>query len=92
MIGKYCVIRTYSAGVHVGTVQSIDGKNVVLTGARRIWNWRDRMTLNEVSLRGVGDGSRVAEVVESILLTEMIECIPTTDEARKNLEGAKWTP
>jgi len=91
MIGKYCVIRTYSAGVHVGTVQSRNGREVVLTGARRIWSWRGRNTLSEIALRGVGDGSRVSEQVPEILLTEAIEIIPCSPEARENLDSSRWT-
>jgi ferredoxin-fold anticodon binding domain-containing protein len=30
MVGKYCVIRTYSAGVHAGTVESVIGTEVIL--------------------------------------------------------------
>lgn len=90
MIGKYCVVRTYSAGVHVGVVQSIDGTAVALTDARRIWRWEGAHTLHEVSLNGVSPASKVSEPTSSILLTEAIEVIPTTEVAEKNLRAAKW--
>jgi hypothetical protein len=86
----YAVIRTYSAGVHVGTVKSREGKEVVLTDARRIWSWKGANTLHEIALRGVGKGSRVSEAVAEITLTEAIEIIAATDEARKSLEGTPW--
>jgi hypothetical protein len=35
--GKYVIVRTYSAGVFAGNLQSRDGKEVVLTDARRLW-------------------------------------------------------
>jgi ferredoxin-fold anticodon binding domain-containing protein len=49
MQGKHAIIRTYSAGVHAGTVKSINGKEVVLTDARRLWYWNGAFTLNAVA-------------------------------------------
>jgi hypothetical protein len=90
MIGKYCVIRTYSAGVHVGVLQLHSGTEVVLTDARRVWYWKGANTLHEIALHGVGAGSKVSEPVESITLTEAIEIIPTTAEAEAQLRKVVW--
>lgn len=90
MIGKFCVIRTYSAGVHVGTLVKHKGTKVTLSNARRIWSWSDAKTLHEISLAGVGKGSRISDPVDAILLTEAIEIIPTTAAAKENLESGKW--
>ena len=92
MIRKpYVVVRTYSAGVHVGVLQSRKGKEVVLTSARRIWRWQGAYTLHEIALHGIGQGSKVSAPVATITLTEAIEVITATGDARKNLEGAIWT-
>ena len=88
---QYVVVRTFSAGVHVGVLAKRDGKEVALTGARRIWSWRGANTLSEIALHGVGSGSRVSEPVPEITLTEAIEIIPCTDAARANLEAATWS-
>lgn len=87
MVGQHCVVRTYSAGVHLGTVVSKDGKNVVLNSARRLWQWRGAFTLNEVATKGVAKTSRIAAPVSTIELTEAIELIPTTDEARASFDA-----
>lgn len=89
--GKFCVVRTYSAGVHVGVVAQREGSDVVLQGARRVWKWQGANTLHEIALRGVGKGSRVSEAVESILVLGAIEVIPCTPEATENLRGAAWS-
>lgn len=34
VIGEYCIARCYSAGVHAGVVESVDGENVVLRDSR----------------------------------------------------------
>lgn len=88
--GDYVLIRTYSAGVHIGTLASRDGREVTLTNARRIWSWKGANTLHEISLRGVASGSKVSEPVESILLLEAIEVIRCTEEARRRLEDTPW--
>ena len=90
MIGKYCVIRTYSAGVHVGDLAERNGTEVKLTNARRIWRWEGANTLHEIAVRGVGSGSKISDQVDEIMLTEVIEIIPATEEATANLRGAKW--
>jgi len=43
-VGMYVVVRTYSAGVHVGVLQAASGKEVRLSEARRIWSWLTVLT------------------------------------------------
>lgn len=89
MIGEFCVVRTYSAGIHMGTVESCQGTTVLLKDARRLYSWSKAFTLNEVSQNGVGEDSRIAQVVPFILLTEAIEVIPCSDKAKKNLSRSR---
>jgi hypothetical protein len=86
----YVVVRTFSAGVHVGELVSRKGKEVVLVKARRLWRWQGANTLNEIANHGVGQGSQVSEVAQQIELTEAIEVITCTPKARENLETATW--
>ena len=90
---KAVIVRTYSAGVHFGYVesQSEDGKKVTLTRARMIWSWKEANTLREMSLRGVGPGSRVSEPAVRNVLTEAIEIIECAPAAIANLEAGTWT-
>ena len=87
----YVIVRTYSAGVHAGTLVSRTGKEVTLENARRIWFWKGANTLHEIALHGVGTGSKISEPVESITLTEAIEVITATASAEKNLSAAVWS-
>lgn len=85
MLGKRCVIRTYSAGVHIGDVEYINPNNsmeVKLTNALRLWRWTDGgLSLSAVANNGIKGGrlNRTGEVY----LTNVIEFIPTTPEAEK---------
>lgn len=84
---KYCIIRTYSAGVHAGYVKERNGKEVTLVRARRLWKWAGAFTLSEIALNGVGkpDECKFTVTVPEITLTEAIEIIPCTEKAYKSI-------
>ena len=88
--GRFVLVRTYSAGVHFGTLESRDGKEVVLRDARRVWHWKGANTLNELVANGAGAGSRISEPTAKILLTEAIEIIDMTPDQYAKLAGATW--
>lgn len=88
MIGKYVLVRTYSAGVHFGFLKSQNGKEVVLTDARRLWQWEGAFTLSAVAENGIS-GGRISTPVSEILLTEAIEVIPTSHTAQTQLAEFK---
>lgn len=88
MVGKYCVIRTYSAGVHVGTVESANGTEVVLKDSRRIYNWTGAFTLSELSQNGI-TGGKIAVSLPLLALTEAVEIIPCSETAEKQLKEFK---
>lgn len=81
----YVVVRTYSAGVHVGELKSRKGKEVVLVNTRRLWKWCGAFTLSEVAIEGIKEGSTPSIVTPEIVLTEAIEVIKTTPAAEKIL-------
>lgn len=89
MIGEFVVVRTYTAGVHMGTLKEMNGTAVLLEDARRLWRWNGAFSLNEVSQKGVGETSRISEPVPSILLTQAIEVIPCSTQAKKNLSRSR---
>lgn len=85
------LIRTQSAGVHVGELKSRAGKEVVLINAHRVWRWKGANSLSELAMKGADTGyTRVSERVPEITLTEAIEVIPCTKEAAANLRTARW--
>ena len=83
VIGKVCMVRTYSAGVFLGTVASRDGKEVTLTDARRIWYWDGAATLSQLATEGTSkpEQCKFPAPVSEVLLTEAIEFIPATEAA-----------
>lgn len=88
MLGKHCVIRTFSAGVHIGTVAAHDGEEVLLCDARRIFQWHGAFTLSEVATKGIDPKeSRMAVAIPEVLLTNAVEIIPTTAHARATFDA-----
>jgi hypothetical protein len=89
MKGKYCIVRTQSAGVFAGTVKSIKGKEAVLTDARRLWYWAGAASLSQMAVDGTKDpkNCKFPVAVPEVLLTEVIEVIPATEQARASISG-----
>lgn len=85
MIGEFVVVRTYSAGVHCGFLVEMSGTAVRLKEARRLYRWTEAFTLNEVSMEGVGESSRISQPTNDIILTQAIEVILCTPKAKANL-------
>ena len=83
MLGKTCIVRTYSAGVFLGTVKERNGKEVLLTNARRIWYWDGAASLSQLANEGTSkpENCKFPAPVAEVLLTEAIEFIPATEAA-----------
>lgn len=84
----YCMVRTCSAGVFAGYVESRDGKEVVLRKARRIWYWSGAASLSQLATDGTSDpqNCKFPCEVDKVLLTEVIEIIPITEKAAKSIK------
>lgn len=88
MLGRRCLIRTYSAGVHIGTIDHINPQNSMelrLQDSLRLWKWEGGgLSLSAVANDGIKGGrlNRTGEVY----LTNVIEIIPTTTKAEASYE------
>lgn len=92
--GDYVIVRTYSAGVHAGYLKSRDGKEVVLTNTRRIWEWAGAASLSELAGRGTSkpEKCKFPAPIAEITLVEAIEIIPCTKKAQEIIQGVPvWT-
>lgn len=94
MIGKYCMVRTYSAGVFAGTVKKLKGQEATLSNARRIWYWAGAASLSELAMRGTSQPSqcKFPQPVYEVYLSQVVEVIPMTPAARKSIASVPvWT-
>lgn len=91
LVGKPVMIRTYSAGVHYGTLaecaSATDGFDVYLEDARRIYDWNGAFTLSELATVGsTRKDSRFSVTIPGIAL-RAIEVIPMTEVGYANLNS-----
>lgn len=80
-VGKYVIVRTYSAGVFFGKLKEMSGKQCVLDECRRIYSWSKAFTLSHAALYGIGDDSKLTDETTAHVITEAIEVIPATSKA-----------
>lgn len=87
----YVIVRTYNAGCFAGILESREGKEVVLSDARRLWYWAGAASLSELAVRGTSrpNDCKFPCAVTSIVLTEAIEIIDVSPEAEKSIRGVK---
>ena len=90
---KYCIVRTYSAGVFAGYVKSRNGMEVEMVAARRMYYWEGAASLSELAVKGTGKPDKCKfPVAVNVLLTQVVEVLECTEVARKSIEGVKtWT-
>jgi hypothetical protein len=88
---EYVIIRTYSAGVFAGYLQKKEKKEVTLLDARRIWYWDGAASLSQLAMEGTKkpENCKFPCAVKKIVLTETIEIISTTEEAKNSIQGVK---
>lgn len=85
---KYVIVRSHSAGVFAGELESRNGKEVVLLNARRIWRWEGAASLSQLAMEGTSkpDECKFPCAVNRVELLEAIEILDTTDKSRKSIE------
>jgi hypothetical protein len=90
-VGKYVIARCYAAGVHAGTVVSVDGENVLLKDSRRLWSWKakDGVALSGVAQTGVQASSKIDVVNPELYLTGVCELIVTSAVGKESINGFK---
>ena len=88
---EYKIVRTYSAGVFAGYLQSRDGQEVVMRDARRIWYWSGAASLSQLAVDGTSnpDNCKFPVAVDTVTLLQVIEILDCTEKAKKSIEGVK---
>ena len=84
---KYVIVRTQSAGVFAGILESRKGQEVVLTDARRIWFWRGAASLSQLATDGTSKPTecKFPCPVSRVELLQAIEILDTTKQAEKSI-------
>lgn len=93
MIGKKVIVRANVAGVHAGTLKSIEGTTAVLEGAYRLWRifTRDKTgSISDVAANGLKPNAehQIGAKLKSVLIANPngLEVAEMTEEAFKSIE------
>lgn|SRR5574343_100034 len=93
----YVIIRTYSAGVHMGYLKSkestLAGMEVELVKTRRLYSWAGALTISDLASIGTSkpDQCKFTLEIASIKIVA-IEIVPVTENAFNSLTSVKvWT-
>jgi hypothetical protein len=87
---QYCIIRTYSAGVWSGWIDT-KCKDMAqeVYEARRLWRFWSEFTLSALAVKGMKEGkekeNKYAIPVEQVILTQIIEIIPCSESAKNQI-------
>jgi len=90
---KYVIVRTSTAGVFAGELESRTGQEVVLTNARRIWYWSGAASLSQLAVDGTSDpvNCKFPCEVSRVELLQAIEILDVTPQAEKSIKAvAIW--
>ena len=91
--GKYVIVRTYSAGVFAGNLETRNGQEVVLTDARRLWYWSGAASLSQLAVEGTNDpkNCKFPIAVPRVELLQAIEIIDVSPKAENSIKAVpEW--
>lgn len=91
---KYVIVRTYSAGVFAGYLESRKDQEVVMRYARRIFYWEGAASLSQLAMSGTSkpDKCKFPEAVDRVELLQAIEILDCTEKAKSSIESVKiWS-
>lgn len=87
-LNKKVIVRGDRSGVFFGTLVAKEGKEVKLKDCRRLWYWDGAVSISQIAVEGVKkpDNCKFTVTVNEIIITDVIEIIPCTDESIKSIE------
>ena len=95
LIGKKVIIRSYGAGVFLGTLNEVEIQGdkliVELLNDRKLYYWDGACAVQEIADKGTlnAGNCRFTVTVASQMISSVLEIIPCTEIAIKAIEGVK---
>lgn len=83
----FVIVRTYSAGVFAGYIESRNGQEVIMKNARRLWYWAGAASLSQLAMEGTKKPKecKFPVAMDRVILTQAIEIIEVSEEAQKSI-------
>jgi hypothetical protein len=91
MKNQKVIIRADRAGVFFGEIKERNGSEVVLTNARKLWQWRGASAVEQLSVDGVKYPAdcKFTITVDEVTVLGVIQILPCTEIAVKSIESVK---
>lgn len=88
IVSDYVIVRTYSAGVFAGYIESRNNQEVVMRNARRIWYWEGAASLSQLAVDGTSkpEECKFPCEVDRIELLQVIEILNVTEKSEKSIK------
>ena len=88
---RYVIVRTHSAGVFAGYLESREGQEVVLRNARRLWYWDGAASLSQLAEEGVSkpENCKFPCEVDKVELLQAVEILQCSEDAKESIAGVK---
>lgn len=93
-IGKKCIVRCDRSGVFFGTLEEMEGQLARISNVRNIWWWEGAASVMQLAKEGTKQPQdcKFTVTVSEIVVTDVIQVIPCTEEAITNIEAVKpWS-
>lgn len=90
-IGKKCIVRCDRSGVFFGTPEEFEGQRARISNVRSLWWWEGAASIMQLASEGTMKPSacKFTVTVPVIVVTDVIQVIPCTDNAIANLEAVE---
>ena len=89
--GRYVIVRTYSAGVFAGNLESRKNQEVVLTDARRLRYWTGVASLSQLAEKGTSKPNE-CKFPCAVSRVELLEAIEILDVSAAGENSIKEVP
>jgi len=89
MLNTKVIVRCDRSGVFFGTLKSISGQTVELENFRKIWYFSGAKSVEQISIDGLNDDSKITQVVNSGIMTDAIQVLPCTEKSIISIENKK---
>lgn len=94
IIGKKCIVRCDRSGVFFGTLEEMEGQQARISNVRNIWWWEGAASVMQLAKEGTKQPNdcKFTVTVSEIVVKDVIQVIPCTEEAIANIEAVKsWS-
>lgn len=91
LIGKHVIVRCNRAGVFFAELADFDAvtRQAELRNCRRIYYWDGAASISQIAMDGVNNASELTVTVPSMIVMEVIELLPCSENATRILKNIK---